>query len=95
MNTNNRIGTYGYAVFKNKKLNMSLYIVEVYHSLTYGIYVFSNSKDAKDFILDLKSDLILEYNPDFNFTQGIISEYTNNHNLYSSVKNKGLYLSYR
>lgn len=89
----NRINTYGYAVYPCGK--MPLHIVQVNHCMTAGFHVFGNARDAKTFIEEEKDDLSvyapLVYDPDFHFSENLVNAYTHGERLYSERENHEIY----
>lgn len=88
---NAKINSYGYAVFGNGK--MPLHIVAINHERLASYAVFSNARDAKDYILREKETLPgLAYDSDYPFCKGIIDVYTNGSaGLFSKIENKQIY----
>lgn len=62
--------TYGYSCVKHNKLHLPLFVVEINSTMHYGVHIFSNNKDAADFIQKEKTILKnygidLKYDYDF------------------------------
>lgn len=84
---------YGYAVFGNGKT--PLHIVQIRHCLFAGFAVFSNARDAKNYIENKKTTLPeLTYDPDFNFSKSLVEYYTKaKGGLFSKLENKQMYIA--
>lgn len=76
----NRINTYGYAVYRGKD-GKPLHVVEICHNMLASFRTFSNAMAAIDFINMEKASLgkfaNLSYNPDFVFTENLLKYYVN------------------
>lgn len=83
---------YGYVVVSNG--NIPLHIVEIRHPLLVGFNVFSNAKDANEYISTMKCVLDIKYNPNFKFSEGLVREYTNgNRVFFSKLENRQVYVA--
>lgn len=92
----NRIDTYGYAVFSNG--NMPLHIVQINHHMLAGFAVFCSAKDAKDHIMHEKERLekyaVLQYDPDFHFSNVLVNLYTERkYGLFCKLENRQVYIA--
>lgn len=85
--------TYGYAVFKSA-LNTPLHVVEIHSNMTAGVYVYSTPAAAQGRCNTARFCLNCKYDPDFEFTPGILKEYTTAQRLYSRRDNMQVYIAY-
>lgn len=89
------MNTYGYVVVGNVN-NFPLHIVEIRHTMLAAFSVFSNAKDARDYIEKEKRSLEnfspLEYDSNFKFSEGLMAEYRWGNALFSKVENHQLYI---
>ena len=92
----NRINTYGYAVFSNGK--MPLHIVQINHNMLSAFSVFCSAKDAKDYIMHEKESLekyaVLKYDPNFHFCKSLVKAYTDSKNgHFCKLENRQVYIA--
>ena len=92
----NRINTYGYAVFGNGK--MPLHIVQINHNMLSAFSVFCSVKDAKDYIMHEKESLekyaVLQYDPDFHFSKILVNLYTESKSgIFCKLANRQVYIA--
>ena len=84
---------YGYAVYDNGKI--PLHVVQINSSILSSFCVFNSSKDAVDYIKELKfwiPDLV--YNPDFIFFSTLLKMYIHADCLFSALHNRQIYINY-
>lgn len=102
MKTQNKINSYGYAVYKHSKYHLPLFVLSIYSELRVGVYVFNNNADVNVFLVAVKNDLAkvniqLHYDYDYDFTEEenkIISQYQNADRLFCRRDNKQMYIKY-
>ena len=85
---------YTYEVHTNEALHFPLHIVDYTTPLCCGCAVFSNAKDARAFILELKADFPIEYDFDRTIPSSILDAYKNARSLFSKIENRQLYIAY-
>lgn len=94
-----KINTYGYFCVKHNKWRLPLFVVEICSTEYNGVHIFSNNKDAADFIQNEKTNLKDYYGIDLKYDYDFYDQACNNSlnytlnstKLFSNVHNREIY----
>ena len=95
----NKMNTYTYEVHKNIN-NIPLHIVSIRSYCRSSFMVFSNSKDAREFIekqkkIHAQNNINLQYDPNHSLAENLLQAYVNcNTGLFSDTYTKTMYINY-